>query len=102
MYCFQNHQNPVTGRCFVRTEDVQVCDKQIGITVGKKTIIWEDSGFECIQTGNVLECDSLSDGNGDGIITRGESGCTFEIDNNLKKSCNLDTPSIKRQSRVFK
>ena len=58
------------------------CDKksyEIDIAGSIKKIDFDKAGYYCSLDGNIITCDSVHDGNGDGICKSGETCIKFEI-----------------------
>ncbi len=83
-------------RCFDRKIIVPICEKEIGYTVDKKELECSLNNHKCLLSGLRIEADSCADGNCDGILDSGESGCYWEIDKGLKKTCRGDTPPLRK------
>ena len=102
---------PVNSSCFVNTIKITVdklignyndllntsiC-KMIGLNISNKVINWQKEGWKCKWNLLKLTCDSVFDGNGDGICTSGESCIEYDLSNlNEYKKSRIDIPSLKR------
>ena len=51
----------------------------IGIGGSKKIIDFVEAWYRCILDGNIVSCDSVYDGNGDGVCKSGETCAKFEL-----------------------
>lgn len=73
----------------------QTICKDIGHQVEDTKIYWGKLGYKCNLENLVLSCDSVYDGNGNGICTSGESCIEINI-KDLSKKERLDTKSLKK------
>lgn len=85
-------------------KEIQYCQRHIGYKIDNKIINWSKHGYHCSRDDLIIQCDRCGDdGNCNGILTSGESGCIFElISGNIAKSCSGDTPKIRNIMRRFK
>ena len=93
--CLQKQRN-LTRRCVLGTESYQSYEKigernvqknrticrNAGFTINSagaiKKINFDKAGYYCTSDINIITCDSVYDGNGDGICDSGESCVKFE------------------------
>ena len=96
-------------RCVIGTESYQsyekvaekvvqksktICNKKgytIDVAGSKKKIDFDKAGYYCSLEGNIITCDSVHDGNGDGKCKSGETCIKFEI---TKKGINTISKRI--------
>ncbi len=86
------------------TKDVTICDKWEGVKINNKILNWTKHNFQCSRPEQkTFECDRCGDdGNCDGILDTGESGCRFELKSGkITKSCRGDNPPIEKLIRKF-
>ncbi len=87
----------------IGTKNINICENWKGVYINGKLLDWNKAGFKCSRPEQRrIECDRCVDvGNCDGILDSGESGCIFILNQTIRKSCNGNTPNLKRIFKRF-
>jgi len=89
----KNQTVPYIAGSYDYFQNTTICEN-VGLNVNNKIINYTKFGWKCSLNENILECDSMYDGNSNGKCTSGESCTKIDI-RDLSLQERLDTSSLK-------